>query len=212
MSVPVILLNGVTTDNPFLPLANGIDLSLPMLPVNIALGDNDFSDPAWFSVTTDGSLFNTAPEPYPITEVQANDEAGAKSRILFSASPNFFENQNQDNGTDHPGAGYIFLGESYSGAPKTTIGHLYLKNLDPVKKYDVTILARRDDDPASYLNRIADYYINGGLMQTVDAKNNTNETVWQSVSPDSDGVITITADKGDREGYGYLNYVKISES
>ena len=211
MNVPVILLKGVTTDNPFLPLANGIDLSLPMLPVNIALGDNDLSDSEWFSVSTDGTLFSTAESPYPITEVQPTDETNAKSRILFSASASFFENQNQDNGVNHPAAGYIFLGATQGAGPGTEIGHLYIKNLDPAKFYNLILMARRDDDGTGP-NREADYYVNGGLMQTIDARNNTTENNWSDIQPDSDGVITITINKNGRIGYGYASYIKISEA
>lgn len=209
MNVPVILLNGVTSENPFLPRANGIDLSLPMAPVNVAFGDNGLTDPAWYTATTEGSLFLDAPSGYAVIEQQATDENSSLSRLKVSSSADFFQNQDGSAGTAE--SGYIFFGTTNNGEHAITYGEVYLTNLDPTKQYDIAILSRREEQSGSS-NRVADFSLNGSQTQTIDASNNTTETVWTDVLPDQNGTITINIDKAGRAGYAYLNYVTIAES
>ncbi|WP_028294297.1 hypothetical protein [Oceanobacter kriegii] len=212
MNIPVLVLSGITSDNPFLPDAEGVDLSAAMGSVQIDFGSSDFVSSAWQKLLPTGTDYAGAAAPYGIDEVQATSSTGSLSRCLVSASESFFDTTTAED-VDSENAGYIFVSAEggETGNPVTTVdsGDIYFKNLDPYKQYSITLLARRV--PSGSLNRVGDYSINGGLTQTIDGNANSTPAEWTDISPDAEGTITLTVAKNGRSGFAYVNWVVINE-
>ncbi|MES9970480.1 MAG: hypothetical protein ABW092_10645 [Candidatus Thiodiazotropha sp.] len=88
---------------------------------------------------------------------------------------------------------------------------LVLENLNPSYCYDLTLFASRtgDDDGNGRLTR---YTLNGSRYQDLEASNNTTNTAqFDSVSPGTDGRISIQVQisPDGRARYGYLGYLAI---
>jgi hypothetical protein len=199
-------LAGVTTDNPFLPVLRGVDLSLAMPAVNIDFGGASVD--GWNSVNVTSHAYMSATTPFGVPELQAIDVNGDISRLFVSTSDDFFSSQNNnDSAVNAEDRDYIFVAVSNGSGVGSTVGYVYLDNLNPGTSYRIELLARRD---GSSSNCIADYEI-GGSPQTIDASDNTVTNIWDAVYPDSDGRITLTIDKNGRNGFAYLNWIKIQE-
>jgi hypothetical protein len=86
---------------------------------------------------------------------------------------------------------------------------LEVQDLDPNRTYDFTFFGSRN---SSSQDRRGDYTINGETV-TLDAYNNTNQTVSiRDVSPAAGGTVVIDVEKhAAGNGFAYLNVLEINE-
>ena len=154
---------------------------------------NSIADPNAGSVTnalwSDGT---SAAVDVVITDAFAGDTASGSGSVLYPGEA-------QQDGF------FVGVGSGYDDAA----AQLEIRDLDPNKTYDFTFFGSRN---SSEFDRRGDYTI-GGETVTLDAYNNTDQTVSiLDVSPNANGTVVIDIQKhAEGDGFAYLNVLEINE-
>ena len=91
-----------------------------------------------------------------------------------------------------------------------TPGLYKLTGLDNNKVYDITLFASRMVSGSNSLSRVGVYQI-GAVSKTLDAKNNTSQTITFSGIVPQIGEISLSFRADVPNGFGYLNILEIKE-
>lgn len=172
------------------------------------------------------SGFNAFPDSGLMT---ANANAGLSKALTDTTgaatgwtvtTANAFNNGNDTQGTStgnnsgvYPDAamvGYWYNGGSVNGdngGQNTTSTTLNLTGLNPSRRYTFKVFGSR-----SATDRRTTYTA-GGTSQTVDAGQNTTLTAsFPNLTPDANGLLTLTFAPASGATYGYLNVLEITET
>ncbi len=145
------------------------------------------------------------------------DDKGATTGISFVIATS------AEGGFDHNGIGVN--PDGYKGAvgeyPKNAAGDSFyaygstpgvykLTGLDNSKVYEITLFGSRTVTGTNSISRVGVYTI-AGVAKTLDALNNTSQTVTFSNLIPQNGEIGITFKAQDPAGFGYINFIDIKE-
>jgi hypothetical protein len=190
------------------PFDIGADEFIPLtkvVKVNFRGTEPAFSDPAW----NDWNAMPTTTSPAPtFTNLKYTDGSSSNYNLVITTR---FSGAN---GLGMTGTGVypsqVMQTNWYVHNNTPTPGVFNVTGLNNSKTYTFRFFGSRED-PTGTTNRATDYTI-GSTTVTLNASNNTTQTVEiPNVSP-VNGVITVTVKYGTGATFGYLNAMEIFEN
>jgi hypothetical protein len=174
------------------------------IKVNFRGTDPVFSDPAW----NDWNAMPTTTTPAPtFTNLKYADGSSSNYNLVLTTRFSGANGLGMTGSGVYPSQVMQTNWYVYNNTP--TPGVFNVTGLDDSKIYTFRFFGSRED-PSGTTNRNTDYTI-GSTTVTLNASNNTTETIEiENVAP-TNGVITVTVKYGTGASFGYLNAMEIFE-